>query len=92
MVMSELIKYISSETGFKQQDIKEVFDSMVSGIIHGMKKDNIMKLPGLGTFYLHKKKARNVRNPKTGEIIFIDERVLPKFKASPKLKQQISED
>jgi DNA-binding protein HU-beta len=51
-----------------------------------MKKGSPVTIAGFGSFKVSKRKARNGRNPKTGEVIKIKASKAPKFVASKTLK------
>jgi nucleoid DNA-binding protein len=50
---------------------------------------NHIELRGFGTFNLRVRQARTGRNPKTGELIPVPERVVPTFKYTRKLKDEV---
>ncbi len=69
-------------------------ESIVNTLIEIMKNrlekgDNI-HLSGFGRFYLDFKWARQGRNPKTGEKIFINSKRTVKFKSFKKLKEKVN--
>ncbi|KPK35864.1 MAG: hypothetical protein AMK70_04545 [Nitrospira bacterium SG8_35_1] len=66
--------------------VNEVFDSISSSL----KKGKNVSLVGFGTFSVTKRKARNGRNPQTGETIKIKAAKTPKFKAGKGLKEAVS--
>jgi DNA-binding protein HU-beta len=66
--------------------VNEVFDSISSSL----KKGKNVSLVGFGTFSVTKRKARNGRNPRTGETIKIKASKTPKFKAGKGLKEAVA--
>jgi DNA-binding protein HU-beta len=67
-----------------------VMESLQESIIQTLKqKGGKVKLTGFGTFYKTHRKARNGRNPKTGEAIRIKAGDVVKFKAGKKLKTAV---
>jgi DNA-binding protein HU-beta len=90
MTKGELVKAIQRATGDAQLSTKQVqgvFDTAVQEIGTVLKKEGRLMLPGLGTFTVAKRKARNGRNPQAGEIIKIKAHKTVVFRAALALKQ-----
>lgn len=85
----ELICHVSEVTTLPKRDARTAIDSVLDGILRGLQLDGKVSLVGFGVFYLGKNKARQGRNPKTGAIIDIPERIIPKFKASKQIRDVI---
>jgi nucleoid DNA-binding protein len=54
-----------------------------------LKKRDKVFLSGFGTFSTTKRKARQGRNPKTGQAVKVAAKVLPKFKAAKAFKEAV---
>jgi DNA-binding protein HU-beta len=65
--------------------VDAVFDTIVKTLSHG---DDVA-ISGFGTFRVARTKAREGRNPKTGEKIMIKASVKPKFRAGKALKEAV---
>ncbi len=48
-----------------------------------------VQLPGFGKFYVREQKAREGKNPQTGERMQIEARKVPAFKAGKALKESV---
>jgi len=88
----ELIDYLADDAGITKKDSYIVIDTLLQGIKKGLCDDGLVKIAGFGTFSVIRRKARRSRNPKTGTPINVPSKVTPKFKASPKLKKEVSEN
>lgn len=70
-------------------------ESIVNSLIEIMKqrleKGDTIHLSGFGRFYLIFKWARQGRNPKTGEKIFINSKRKVKFRSFKKLKAMVNQ-
>jgi len=86
-----LVEYVSEKTGVTKKDIHTVINTTLEGIKHGLIHEGRVTLSGLGTFILSRREPRKARNPKTGEKIFVNEKVVPKFVASGQLKEAVAE-
>ena len=69
--------------------IIEVVDGAFNVLVKGIRRDGKFTYPGFGAFNLRSRKARNGRNPKTGEKIIIEARKTISFRAAPRLKQTL---
>ena len=65
--------------------VDEVFDELSDAAVRG---ENV-KLSSFGAFYLHHKKERIGRNPKTGEEVPITPRRVMVFRPSAILKERV---
>ena len=72
--------------GQVQQMVDEVFELIAVGLTKGEKVD----LRGFGTFSVRDSKARQGRNPQTGETIQIPARRVPGFKPGKELKERVN--
>jgi nucleoid DNA-binding protein len=89
MNKSELINEMSN--GLKnKKEAEAVLDSLLSTITQGLKKGEKITLTGFGTFKVSKRKARNGRNPRTGEKIKIKARKVPQFTPGKALKAAVA--
>ena len=89
MTKAELVKMISEETGVLRKDTAIVVDSFLEAVKDCLKDGNHIELRGFGTFNLKVRKPRNGRNPKTGITVPVPERVVPTFKYTRALKEDI---
>ena len=64
-------------------------DDLIDAIVKEMKRSKKFTLSGFGTFTVRKTKARDARNPRTGEAIKIKAGKTVRFKASPTLKKSV---
>lgn len=63
---------------------------VIDSIIDGIKNEPKVTLIGFGTIDKILRKARNGRNPKTGEVLAIDEKIAIRFKPGKELKEKIN--
>ena len=90
MSKSELVSYIAEEVGLTKTDVTKVLDSMMNGVIKGLKENGKVTLTGFCTFTAKDKAAKVGRNPKTGEQVTIPARVAATIKAGSKLKDALN--
>jgi DNA-binding protein HU-beta len=89
MNKAQLIDEIAKKTKQSKAQVKLILDSFLSTVEAVLKKGDKLALPGFGTWYVAKRKARKGRNPKTGETINIPGGKVPRFKPGNKLKAAV---
>lgn len=85
-----LIQEIAKSTGFVRSDIKTVVEQFLELVGEKLVDGNTIEIRGFGTFACKPRKARPARNPRTGETVLIDERLVPTFKFSNDIKDKIN--
>ena len=84
-LINEVAKVVDSKK--KAQDAVE---TIFSTITNALKRNDTVTLVGFGTFKVSQRKARQGRNPQTGETINISAKSVPKFVAGKGLKDAVS--
>jgi DNA-binding protein HU-beta len=88
MNKSDLIDEVAKVVSTKR-DAQTAVDCVLSSITKVLKKGGDITLTGFGTFKVVKRKARNGRNPSTGEAIKIKATKAPKFTPGKLLKEAV---
>ncbi|HRR39297.1 MAG TPA: HU family DNA-binding protein [Candidatus Paceibacterota bacterium] len=87
MKKQEFIEEVAKKTKLPKSEVAEVVNTGIEVVAKNISKGVV--LTGFGTFSVSKRKARNGRNPKTGETIKIPATKVPRFKAGKALKQAV---
>jgi DNA-binding protein HU-beta len=90
MFKADLVKAVSTTTGFTQADVTNVIDTTLDAIKAGIQAGEKIDLRGFGIFSLATRAARNGRNPITGDVVAIPEKKIVKFKPSKGLKDAVN--
>ena len=85
-----MIQEIAKSTGFVRNDIKTVIEQFLDLVGEKLVEGNTIEIRGFGTFSCKPRKARPARNPRTGETVLIEERMVPSFKFSNDIKDKIN--
>jgi len=85
IVKSDLVEQVYKKVGFTRQEAEEAVDVVFKEIKTELASGESVRIAGFASFYLKKKKARNARNPQTGEPIVIRSRRVLTFKPSRRL-------
>lgn len=79
MNKAELVSQVSNKTGEAKAKVERILNEITSSIISSVAKGNVVTLIGFGSFKAQNRKAREGRNPRTGETIRIAASTVPKF-------------
>ena len=91
MVKSELIERIAEKTPhLKESDVLEGVNLILETISRGLESGGRAEIRGFGSFSLSHRKARQGRNPKTGESVTITAKSIPHFKPGVELKERVN--
>lgn len=90
MTQSEIINQLADNSGLKKTDVKALFDNLATLAVGEVKKAGEFTLPGFGKFVKTQRKAREGRNPATGETIKIAAKTTVKFRASKAMKDAVA--
>jgi DNA-binding protein HU-beta len=87
---SEFIENLRAFTGLpKRTQAKELAEDVAAFIKDSLKKGYKLPLFGVGKMYVRQSKARQGRNPATGEVIQIPARKRVRFTATKALKEVV---
>jgi DNA-binding protein HU-beta len=87
MNKAELISAIADKTQGSKMDVEKVVNAFISVVNENISSKGGIRLVGFGTLAVVMRKARQGRNPVTGEKIHIESRFAPVFKASKELRE-----
>lgn len=90
MSKKELIDAIAEQAELTKDKADKAVDAMIGFIEKSLKKGDEVSIPPLGKFKIAKRKARDGRNPTTGETIKIPASNVPKFQPSKTLKDAVN--
>ncbi len=89
MTQSEILNHFSEKTGLKRTQVKELFDELANLASNEVITNGEFALPGFGKLVLSERKAREGRNPQTGETIQIPAKTTLKFRLGKGLKDTV---
>lgn len=78
--ISELVDFVSNKTGASKKDAREAVDAVLDGVVSCTSVGGNLILRGFGTFAMRTVKAKKGRNPQTGAVIDIPEKIKLAFK------------
>ena len=89
MTKQQLIEAVSAETNLSRRDVDTVVEAFLNLIAKQLEGNERVDLRGFGSFIVKDKKARQGRNPRTGEAIQIAAKRDAAFKPGKELTQRL---
>jgi DNA-binding protein HU-beta len=89
MNKSELIERIAEEAGVSTSEAQEYFGAFERVVAEALKDGEEVRITGFGKFSVKERKAREGRNPQTGEKMKIKASKVPAFSAGNAFKQAV---
>ena len=91
MNKSDLTASVSVGANLTKADAERAIDAVFQSITEALKKGEEVRLIGFGTFAVATRAATEGRNPRTGEVIAVPEKRIPKFRPGKQLKESVEE-
>ena len=92
MRREELIELVAeSFPDVPKFEISIIINHFLEVIKKSLINKKTIELRGFGTFSVKLRKAKKARNPKTGDEVMMDERLMPHFKPGTLLKKMVNE-
>jgi len=85
LVKADIVDQVYEKVGFTRQEAAQAVEILFNEIKSELAQGNNVRISRFASFILREKKARNARNPKTGETIRIRSRTVLTFKPSKQL-------
>ncbi len=92
LTKKEIVESVAETVGITKTQAAQAFEMVFKTVVNTLERGEQVKISGFGSFNPKDKKARQGRNPKTGESIEISARRVVTFKASPVLKEKMNKD
>jgi len=89
MTKSQLLAALADKTGLSKKDVTNLLDVMTEMAYSEVKKAGEFVVPGIGKLVKVQRKARDGRNPATGESIKIPAKTVVKFRVAKAAKDAV---
>ena len=91
MIRSELIQKIADENPHLfQRDVERIVNTIFEEITDALANGDRVELRGFGAFSVKTRDARVGRNPRTGEAVSVDQKMVPFFKTGKLLRDRLN--
>ena len=92
MIKSELVlKLVERNPHLYQRDVENILNTILGTITEALAKEERVELRGFGAFSVKRRDARIGRNPRTGESVSVDEKLIPVFRTGKELRKRLNE-
>jgi len=89
MTKSALLQVLAEKTGMSKKDVASFLEKMVELAYKEVKTNGEFVMPGMGKMVKVNRKAREGRNPATGETIKIPAKTVVKFRVAKAAKEAV---
>ncbi len=89
MTKAQLVTALAEKTDLSKKEVQNFFDTLTDMAYSEVKKNGEFVVPGFGKLVKAKRKAREGRNPATGESIKIPAKTVVKFRLSKAAKDAV---
>jgi len=83
---------IAQTQGLSKQTATTTIEIVFNSISEALAKDDKVELRGFGTFKASHRDERVSRNPRTGEVVQVPAKKIPRFKAGKVLREMVDGD
>ncbi len=90
MTKADLINIISEKANITRVKAETVVNTVFDSMIEALLRNDRIEIRGFGSFVNREYEAYRGRNPRTGEVINVDQKRLPFFKVGKELKEDIN--
>ncbi len=90
LTKADMVKSINDQLGLPKNKSEDLFESVLEIIKQSLVNGEEVKISGFGKFYIIDKKARNGRNPQTGEHMIIQPRRIVSFRYSSRARNKLN--
>ncbi len=91
MTKSDLVEKLAEKIEYlTKKDCEAIIETVFENMKYALQKGDKIEIRGFGSFTIRTRKAKEGRNPKTGEKVFIPEKKIPFFKVGKELREMIN--
>jgi integration host factor subunit beta len=81
---------LTRQQEFSHRQSETIVNAMFDAMAHVLARGERIEIRGFGTFCIKQRGARQGRNPKTGEMVEVEAKRIPFFRASKELKIEVN--
>jgi integration host factor subunit beta len=72
-------------------DAEVIINSVFDSLVVALRREERIEIRGFGSFVVKHRRARDGRNPKTGEIVSVSSKRVPFFKVGKELRVRVNQ-
>ncbi|HMU42523.1 MAG TPA: HU family DNA-binding protein [Ignavibacteriaceae bacterium] len=89
MTKADIVDKVANGTGLTKLETEAIIEGFLTTVIESLREGKGIEIRGFGSYKVKKKNARNARNPKSGQKVFVPEHFVPTFKFSKDFKELV---
>ena len=91
MIKSELVRKIADKNPhLYQRDVEKIVNAILDEVTDALARGARVELRGFGAFSVKRRDARLGRNPRTGDHVDVDEKIVPFFKTGKEMRERLN--
>jgi integration host factor subunit beta len=91
MLKSELIEKLAEQNPhLYRRDVEDIVNAILDTIAAALERGERVELRGFGAFTAKRRGARAGRNPRSGAVVAVPEKVVPTFKMSREMLRRLN--
>ncbi|MGO9740885.1 MAG: integration host factor subunit beta [Roseiarcus sp.] len=91
MIKSELVQRLAGRNPHLYlRDVEHIVDAILGEIAEALARGDRVELRGFGAFSTKQRHARTGRNPRTGDQVSVDEKLVPFFKTGKEMRERLN--
>ncbi len=90
LTKADLINMVADKAKITRVKAETVVNTIFDSMVEALMKDDRIEIRGFGSFVNRQYGSYKGRNPRTGQVIDVDEKKLPFFKVGKELKEDIN--
>ncbi len=90
MTKAEIVSNIAESTGLTKKEVATVVNNFFAEVKKALAAKEHIEIRGFGTFKVVSRNQRKARNPHTGEAVVVPKRLVPVFKPSRAIKEEVA--
>ncbi len=90
MTKAELVdKIAEKKPGLTRRQVEVVVNTVLDGIKDALSREDKVEIRGFGSLRIRHRRAKEGRNPKTGETVQVPPKKVPFFKAGKEMREMV---
>ena len=90
MTKKEIVRSIAEKLEMTQQCTKDIVQKTLDTLIETLVVERRIELRNFGVFEVKRRASRKARNPKTGEIVNVEEKFVVSFKPGKVMEDKVA--
>ncbi len=92
MTKSDMAEKLAGKINVNKQQAEDIINIFTNSIVEALAQGDKVEIRGFGSFRVRHRAAKEGRNPKTGEKVFVPPKKVPFFKTGKDFNEIINKD